>query len=191
VKNTLATVQALLGATARSSTSIEEFYHSFAARVVALGRTHTLLTEDYWQAASVREMLTTELGPYATGAESRVVLNGPDVQLYGDLAVPLGMAIHELATNAAKHGSLSLPEGRVHVTWDVLDREGAQTLVLDWAEMDGPTVERPRRRGFGTTLIQRVLTTQCNADIQYEFDPAGVRFHLEAPLLEDRLVPDY
>jgi two-component sensor histidine kinase len=136
-------------------------------------------------------MLTTELGPYATGAESRVVLNGPDVQLYGDLAVPLGMAIHELATNAAKHGSLSLPEGRVHVTWDVLDREGAQTLVLGWAEIDGPTVEKPRRKGFGTTLIQRVLTTQCNADIQYEFDPAGVRFHLEAPLLVERLVPDY
>ncbi len=191
VKNTLATVQALLGATARSATSIEEFYQSFASRVVALGRTHTLLTEDYWQAASVRDMLVTELGPYQTEAEGRVVLDGRDVQLYADLAVPLGMAIHELTTNAVKYGALSSPEGTLEVTWGIVEQDRKRKLRLTWVEAGGPRVEKPSRRGFGTTLIQRVLATQCSAEVQYEFDPAGVRFRLEAPLVEERLVPRY
>jgi two-component sensor histidine kinase len=191
VKNTLATVQAMLGATARSASSVEEFYQSFAARVVALGQTHTLLTEDYWQSALVRDMLMAELGPYLTDDEGRVRLHGPSVQLYGDLAVPLGMAIHELTTNAVKYGSLSVPVGRLEVTWVVTEEDEIRTLVLDWIETGGPPVQPPSRKGFGSTLIGRVLTTQCNADIRYDFEPEGVRFHLEAPLAIERLVPSY
>jgi two-component sensor histidine kinase len=191
VKNTLATVQALVGATARSAKSVDEFYHSFVARIVALANTHTMLTEDYWQTASLGEILTAELGPYKSEAEDRVILDGPVVQMQADLAVPLGMAIHELSTNAAKYGSLSVPEGKLQVRWDVLEQEGARKLLLDWTEMGGPPVEEPSRRGFGSTLIRRILTTQCHAAIQYEFEPSGVHFRLEAPLTQERLVPQY
>jgi two-component sensor histidine kinase len=191
VKNTLATVQALVGATARSATSVDEFYHAFVARIVALANTHTMLTEDYWQTASLGEILRAELGPYQSEAEDRVVLDGPDVQLQADLAVPLGMAVHELSTNAAKYGSLSVPEGRLQVRWDVLEQGDARKLLLDWTEMGGPSVEEPSRRGFGSTLIRRILTTQCRADIQYDFEPGGVHFRLEAPLVQERLVPQY
>jgi two-component sensor histidine kinase len=191
VKNTLATVQALVGATARSAKSVDEFYHSFVARIVALANTHTMLTEDYWQTASLGEILQAELGPYQSEAEARVMLDGPVIQMPADLAVPLGMAIHELSTNAAKYGSLSVPEGKLQVHWNIQEQEGVRKLLLDWTEVGGPPVEEPSRRGFGSTLIRRILTTQCHADIQYEFDPIGVRFHLEAPLVRERLVPQY
>jgi len=166
VKNSLATVQALLGATARSTNSVEAFYHSFAGRLAALGKTHTLLTEDYWQTASVREMLRTELEPYDDGSGHRIVLSGPSLELSADLAIPTGMAIHELATNAVTHGALSVPGGRVAVVWDVeRDEDGRRMLCLEWAERDGPPVEPPSRRGFGSTLLERVLPAQCSAEV--------------------------
>jgi two-component sensor histidine kinase len=191
VKNTLATVQALVGATARSAQSVDEFYQSFGARIVALAQTHTLLTDDYWQVASVGDILAAELGPYRTDAEDRVVLDGPHVQVHGDLAVPLGMAIHELSTNAAKYGSLSVPEGKLRVKWDCVEQEGARKLQLEWMESGGPPVNPPRRGGFGSTLIRRVLATQCHAEVEYVFETTGVRFRFEAPLAQERLVPPY
>jgi len=191
VKNTLSTVQALLGATARSSQSIEGFYKSFADRIVALAHTHALLTEDYWQTASLRDMLLAELGPFKTDSEDRFVLDGPEVHLTADLAVPLGMAIHELCTNAAKYGSLSRPEGRVVAQWEIRERDGARNLRFAWREEGGPPVVKPRSAGFGSTLIERVLTTQCKAIICYEFEPSGVCLELEAPLIVARLVPSY
>jgi two-component sensor histidine kinase len=191
VKNTLATVQALVGATARSAKSVDEFYHAFVARIVALAHTHTMLTEDYWQTASLGEILNAELGPYRSKSEDRVSLDGPDIHMQADLAVPLGMAIHELSTNAAKYGSLSVPEGKLQVRWDVREQGSARKLILNWSEIGGPPVEKPSRHGFGSTLIRRVLTTQCKADIQYDFEPDGIHFRLEAPLDQERLVPQY
>lgn len=191
VKNTLATVQALLGASARSATSVDAFYASFSARVISLAKTHNLLTEDYWQQASLHDMLLNELGPYNDSEGSRIILNGPRVDLIGDLAVPTGMAIHELTTNAAKHGALSVPEGRIRVNWSVQPGMEGQVLSLDWVERDGPSTETPTRRGFGSTLLQRVLTVQCRAEIDYDFQPAGLHFSMRAPLTEQRTVPDY
>ncbi|MBL7405587.1 sensor histidine kinase, partial [Escherichia coli] len=90
VKNTLATVQALLGASARSATSVDAFYASFSARVISLAKTHNLLTEDYWQQAPLRDMLMNELGPYNDVEGARIQLDGPAIDLMGDLAVPTG-----------------------------------------------------------------------------------------------------
>lgn len=191
VKNTLATVQALLGASARSAISVDAFYASFSARVISLAKTHNLLTEDYWQQASLHDMLLNELGPYNDSEGSRITLNGPRVDLIGDLAVPTGMAIHELTTNAAKHGALSVPEGRIRVNWSVQPGVEGQVLLLDWMERDGPPTETPTRRGFGSALLQRVLTVQCRAEIDYDFQPAGLHFKMRAPLTEQRTVPDY
>ena len=191
VKNTLATVQALLGASARSATSVDAFYASFSARVISLAKTHNLLTEDYWQQAPLRDMLMNELGPYNDSEGSRIVLEGPRVDLVGDLAVPTGMAIHELTTNAAKHGALSTPEGRIRISWRVEQEADRQVLCLDWIERGGPLTEKPTRRGFGSTLLQRVLKLQCEADIAFDYQPAGLHFTMRAPLPNQRIVPAY
>jgi two-component sensor histidine kinase len=190
VRNTLATVQALLGATARSANSVKVFYDDFAGRIASLGKTHTLLTEDYWQTAPLREMLKNELGPFDDG-KGRIRLEGPPIELSSDLAVPTGMAIYELTSNAVKHGALSVPSGRVAVAWEIVREEGVRKLDLKWIEAGGPAVREPSQKGFGSTLLQRVLTTQCDAKVETEFEPEGLRFRMIAPLIERRLVPAY
>src|SRR5215212_5310368 len=183
VKNTLATVQALLRATARSASTVEDFKQVFEARVLSLSRTHNLLVETTWRTAALREILCSELGPYDDGAGTRVLLAGPAVELPAEVAVPLGMAIHELTTNAAKYGAFSTPRGWLEVEWDVRGVDRARRLQLRWAEHDGPPVEKPRRKGFGSSLIQRLLTTQCRAEIEFAYDRPGLRFQMSVPLV--------
>jgi two-component sensor histidine kinase len=191
VKNTLATVQGLLGATARSTNSVDEFYHSFADRIVSLSNTHNLLTEDYWQTAPLIEMLKNELAHYDDGARRRITLAGPPVELSADLAVPIGMAVHELTTNAAKHGALSVPGGQIAVVWTVRELEAERRLDIEWVERGGPRVAQPSRKGFGSTLLHRVLTHQCRATISISYEPEGLSCHMGIPLVEERLVPEY
>src|SRR5918997_2935098 len=147
VKNTLATVQAIVGSTARTASSIDEFYQGFVGRIVSLARTHNLLTEDLWQKAALEDLIQTELGPYEDEARNRVVIDGPHVELPSEAAVPIGMAIHELTTNAAKHGALSTFGGQVEVRWHV--EPGAERPVLHfaWTEHGGPRVSAPTRQG--------------------------------------------
>ncbi len=150
-----------------------------------------MLTEDYWQRASLEEMLRNELDPYDQGPEPRVVLGGPPLELSADLAVPTGMAVHELTATAAKHGALSIAAGQIQVHWDVVHEGGQRKLDLEWTERGGPPVQQPHRRGFGSALLQRVLPVQCNAEVEFDLDKAGLRFRMKAPLVEHRLVPEY
>ena len=187
VKNTLATVQAIVGSTARTASSIESFYEAFVGRIMSLAHTHSVLTEDTWQTASLRNLLENELRPYGDGAPDgpgtkRIALDGPAVDLASEIAVPIGMAIHELTTNAAKHGALSTQEGRVAITWSVMEDAGGKTLHLEWSESDGPPVRPPTRQGFGSRLLQRVLTAQVRADIAASYPPEGFRLTMTAPL---------
>jgi two-component sensor histidine kinase len=191
IRNTLALVQSLLGSTARSSKSIEAFYAAFSARIASLAKTQTMLTEDYWQTASLRAMLEQELQPFIEEGPGRVVLQGPAIDLSADLAVPVGMALHELTSNAVRHGSLSVPEGRVEVAWSLGQVDGKRMLHLEWTERDGPPVQTPQQRGFGSTLLDRVLAMQANAKVQITFDTAGLTFRMDAPLIKHRLVPKY
>jgi two-component sensor histidine kinase/CheY-like chemotaxis protein len=190
VKNTLANVQAMLGATARSHTDIESFTRAFSSRIVSLSRTHEKLTEDYWQTASLRRILTQELDIYDTKA-GRFTIEGPDTHLVSDIAVPLGMAFHELATNAVKYGALSVEEGRIHVRWSIEETEGNRHLNLSWQETGGPAATNPTRKGFGSVLLERVLTVQCNAEIQTDYAETGFSLHLTMLLPKSRLVPRY
>jgi two-component sensor histidine kinase len=183
VKNTLATVQALLRATSRTASTVEHFKQVFEARVLSLSRTHNLLVENAWRAASIQDILRSELGPYDDSAGTRVLLTGPAVELSAELAVPIGMAIHELTTNAAKYGAFSTPQGWMEVEWDVQGVDGARKLQLWWTEHDGPPVEPPSRKGFGSSLIQRLLTMQCRAEIDFTFDRPGLRFRMSVPLV--------
>jgi two-component sensor histidine kinase len=191
VKNTLATVQALVGATRRSTGSFDAFYRSFSSRITSLAKTHNLLTEDYWQTAPLREIALNELKPFAESRQPRFMLIGPPVELSADLAVPVGMALHELTTNAIWHGALSVPGGHVEVRWSVDEVEGVRKLHLEWRERGGPPVGEPQHQGFGTTLLQRVLPMQCKAEVEVQYDLEGLRFRMQAPLIEQRLVPAY
>jgi PAS domain S-box-containing protein len=185
VKNTLATVQAIVGSTARTASSIDEFYQGFVGRIVSLARTHNLLTEDLWQKASLEELIQTELGPYEDEARNRVIVDGPSVELPSEAAVPIGMAIHELTTNAAKHGALSTFGGQVEVTWQVEPTEPRPKLRFSWMERGGPRVSMPTRQGFGSRLLQRVLAAQLQADVKMEFPEDGFRFTMELPIPGD------
>src|SRR4051794_31092712 len=183
VKNTLATVQALLRATSRSASTVEDFKRVFEARGLSLSRAHNLLVETSWRTASLREILRSELGPYDDGAGTRVLLAGPGLELSAELAVPIGMAIHELTTNSAKYGAFSTPRGWLEVEWDVRGLDGSRKLQLWWREHDGPPVEKPRRKGFGSSLIERLLMTQCEAEIDFDFDRTGLRFRMAVPFV--------
>jgi len=191
VKNTLANVRAMMGATAKSSGSVDDFVRDFSARIVSLADTHSMLTDDYWQMASLHKLLESELRHYDTTDKSRVVLEGPNVALVADIAIPIGMAFHELASNSSKYGALSRPTGRLEVRWSVSNSEGERMLNLDWLEKGGPKVEQPRRRGFGTTLLEKVVAVQCQAKVELNYHPDGLRFAMALPLLEKRLVPAY
>ena len=181
VKNTLATVQAIVGSTARTATSIDEFYQGFVGRIVSLARTHNLLTEDLWQKAALEELVQTELGPYEDEARNRITIEGPHLELPSEAAVPIGMAIHELTTNAAKHGALSTFGGQVDVRWEIVNHE-RPILNFSWIEHGGPRVSTPTRQGFGTRLLQRVLATQLQAEVSMEFPEEGLRFSMQMPI---------
>lgn len=191
VKNTLAAVQALVGATGRSTSSFDEFYRSFSNRIASLAKTHNLLTEDYWQTAPLREIAFNELKPFAESRVPRFMLIGPLVELAADLAVPIGMALHELTTNAIQYGALSVPVGSVQIKWDVVESDAGRRLHLEWREFGGPPVNEPQHQGFGSTLLERVLPMQCNAQVEVHYETIGLRFQMNAPLVERRLVPDY
>ncbi|BCM87367.1 sensor histidine kinase [Methylobacterium indicum] len=187
VKNTLATVQAIVGSTARTASSIDSFYEAFVGRIMSLAHTHSVLTEDVWQTASLRNLLENELRPYADGAMQpgtggRVELDGPAVDLPSEIAVPIGMAIHELTTNAAKYGALSNRAGRVRIRWSVEPGTDRPRLRFRWQESGGPAVAPPTRQGFGSRLLQRVLTTQVQAEVATDYAPGGFALTMLAPL---------
>ena len=182
VRNTLATVQAIAASSVRSAGTMEEFGEAFLARINALSQTHSLLTDDYWQAASLHDLLAFQLKPYEDDSRRQVTLDGPPVDVPSVLAVPLSMAIHELTTNAAKHGSLSVEGGHVTVSWKV-DEEGAERLLkLEWCERNGPPVTPPTRQGFGSRLLQRVLSTQAKAVVNADYRPDGLCFVAQVTL---------
>lgn len=191
VRNTLANVRAMMSATAKSSGRVDDFVRDFSARIVSLADTHSLLTDDYWQTASLRTLLEGELRHYETYEKRRILLDGPDVALVADIAIPVGIAFHELASNSSKFGALSRPKGRLDVRWSTGGVGGTQLVNLDWQERDGPKVEPPKRRGFGTTVLEKLVVVQCGAKIELNYHPDGLRFTMALPLRDTRLVPSY
>ena len=115
-------------------------------------------------------------------------LDGPAIELPSEAAVPVGMAIHELTTNAAKHGALSVAGGQVAVGWDVRPEGARRMLHFTWIESGGPPVHQPTRQGFGSRLLQRVLTSQLQAEVRIAFPDSGLRFTMVMPLPRDALV---
>ena len=181
VKNTLAIVQAVLNATVRSSTSIADFARILTGRITSLAKTHAMITEDMAQAVLFRQLIEAELLVYENG-RTRLSLQGPDVVLPSVLAVPIGMALHELTINALKYGALAHGDGRIEVTWSVEGGPSGQRLHWVWDEHDGPPVALPTRDGFGSRVLNRVLTAQVGAQVDIAYDPDGLRVTVDLPL---------
>ena len=182
IKNTLATIQSVARNTARYTNSIEEFTSRFDGRLLALSQAHALLSDGASRNASLRDLLARQLEPFGGAESPRIGLNGPDVDLQPQLALSLGMMFHELATNAAKYGPLSVGNGRISIDWRVVpDAGGERALALEWVETDGPPVKTPDRKGFGTRLLNSIIGG-LDGDSDLRFEPSGLQFRVSIPL---------
>ena len=178
VKNMLAIVQAIAHQTFKHVGG--EAADTFYGRLSALSAAHTILTRQSWEAADVGAIASAVLRPHA-GDETQIRLSGDEnIRVQPQIAVNLAMALHELATNAAKYGALSSRSGRVDVSWTVTHSE--PVLHIYWRESEGPAVKQPEREGFGTRMIRRVLASELGGKVQLDFKPAGLECSIEAPL---------
>ena len=182
VKNSVAVIQSLVRLTAPRARSLDEFVASLSGRLSAMAAAHDLLSEMHWRGADLGELLAKQLAHYLGGEEKRLRMSGPKVRLPQQFAVPLALALHELGTNAAKHGSLSSPTGQVDITW-TYTRGPRDKLAILWRESGGPPVERPTSTGFGSTLIERGLP---GARVDRRYEPDGLVCTIEIDLTPAR-----
>jgi PAS domain S-box-containing protein len=187
VKNTLATVQSLAAQTAHGAPSQKAFQQAFEGRLIALGKAHDQLTLRHWENADLRAILGAITAPYRTHSEDQIVLVGEGVTLPPRAALTLAMAFHELATNAAKYGALSVPSGKVEIRWDAtLGQLGTPSrLQIGWHEQGGPPVHAPSRRGFGTKFIESSISFELGGTAKMSFDRLGVRCIMDLPVESD------
>ncbi|WP_245444341.1 sensor histidine kinase [Microvirga sp. KLBC 81] len=157
-------------------------WDAFLGRVQGLSKTHNLLTASQWQGALLEDVLRNELEPYQDTMLQRIRLRGPRINLQPSAVLALGLAVHELATNATKYGSLTAPEGKVNVMWAMTPSLNPPVLIVEWVESGGPPVTPPKRQGFGTKLIQRGLAQQLGGEIKLDFRPDGVRCVITFPI---------
>jgi PAS domain S-box-containing protein len=183
VKNTLVSVQSIASQTLRTTDTPEAFRDAFEGRIMALSHTHDLLTQQNWEGASLREIFDFELEAFA--ARDRIAFDyARDLQLSPKATVALGMAVHELATNALKYGALSIPDGSVRVVWasDPGEADGGPCLRLSWTEQGGPPVVAPTRRGFGARLLEKGLAGELSAQVSIAYDSLGLVCTMRLPI---------
>lgn len=179
VKNTLANVLSIIALTRRRAAGVADFADALNGRIRALSATHDLLTQSEWGTTPIRSVVLAELAPYAQDADHLIELQGPDVELAPNDALSLGLAIHELATNAAKYGALSVVSGRLQIHWTMISSELAR---IEWVERGGPPVAEQRNRGFGTELIEKIVAHELGRPVELRFEPEGVVCVLISPV---------
>ncbi len=192
VKNTLANVLSILSLTRRRSTDLDEFADSLQGRIRALSATHDLLTVTEWGTTPIRAVIEAELQHFREVLGDAILLEGPELELAPNDALSFGLAIHELATNAAKYGALSVPDGQVTIRWqrgaDKAGEPGAEPgfetnwAEVEWQEVGGPPVASQRRRGFGTELIEKIVAHELRQPVTLDFAREGVRCVLRVPV---------
>jgi len=180
--NLFSQLLALFSQTAKNSKNVAELTSKYQARVLAMANAHRLITEGGWQSIPIMELFHAVLGPYM----DRVNLDGVNIDLEPDPVFNLSAALHELAANAIRHGSLSRPKGHLDLSWRVSRTQRGMTLVLDWVESNGPPVRRPRRLGFGSRLVALVIERQLNGEVQRTFSRSGLSIHMVVPLTHER-----
>ncbi|MDE2579790.1 MAG: PAS domain S-box protein [Hyphomicrobiales bacterium] len=178
VNNALAIVQGVANMSARGARDIEAFREAFSGRVRALSKTQTLLVRHNWLEVPLVELLQTELD--AEIGDGRVKLDGPDLALKSEVALALGLAVHELKSNATKYGSLSKTGGNVHFAWSAATED--RRVRLEWREMGGPSIQPPTHAGIGTHLLTRALAQQLGGSVELAYEPSGLKALITASL---------
>jgi two-component sensor histidine kinase len=178
-------VQSIARQTAPGAANVDAYRNAFMSRLQSLARTHNLLQTSDWHGALLRDVVLSELAPYQTD-QTRWMLEGPDVLLNSNSALALGMAMHELVTNAAKYGALCDSHGMVSVAWSAVPNGSGRLLKMQWQESGGPMVREGQRKGFGTRLITDGLAHQLDGKIRLDFKPAGVSCAIEVSLPRDK-----
>ena|GEM_PF-433166 len=172
-KNALAVAQALV--TLTKADNIQDFAEAVRGRIAALGRAHSLLSQSHWRGAPLEQLIRDEISPYAK--EGQLDLQGPAINCSASSVQSLSLLFHELATNAVKHGALGHEDGLVKIAWSL----GAESLTVQWTERGGPRVKEPAEEGFGSRLLRQVSGRQLNAQIDFHWDPAGLRVEVKLP----------
>ncbi|WP_112383011.1 MULTISPECIES: HWE histidine kinase domain-containing protein [Sphingomonas] len=182
VKNTLATVGAVVSQTLRDAPSLAEARRSVAGRIASLGAAHELLIQDEIEGATIGDIVARVLAPFIDRDGHRFSAEGPAIRLAPDITLALSMALYELATNAIKYGALSVPQGQVVIRWALCGVGADRYFTFCWIEHDGPAVVPPARTGFGSRMIARVLGPHVRGVPAIAYRPEGVRLEIEAPV---------
>jgi PAS domain S-box-containing protein len=181
-KNLLAVIQSIARRTARSASTMEEFESRFGQRLQGLAASHDVLVVNTWQGAPLANLVRKHLEPFVDVQSSRLELTGPDIIVCAEAAQAIGLAIHELTTNAIKYGALSLPTGKVKVSWTFDgDAETPRQLILNWIEQGGPPVVPPSHRGFGHVVFDDMIERSLNAKVAVEFAVSGLNWRVSIP----------
>ena len=179
IKNTMATVMAIASQSLRTATSTEHARQAIDGRLSALARAHDLMMQVSWANASLINTIRAATEPYDARGSGRFLIEGPDIGITSSAVIALAMTLNELCTNTTKFGALSVPAGHIEITWKI--EEDAQRLILTWSEKDGPAVQIPSRRGFGSRMIGS-LGQQLKGRVQLDYTPTGFIYGLDVPL---------
>lgn len=182
VKNILGLVQALASQTAVDGCSAQEFRDAFMGRLQALSKAESLVLDDHSETGDPHRIAEDILGPHRGDRPEAIVISGPAVRLSARKGRMFGLALHELATNAAKYGALSVAEGHVQLEWHIDDGTTSPQLVVRWQELDGPRVTPPERRGFGSRLLEKVVGPEVEGTAELDFCSEGLIYRLTVPL---------
>ena len=178
-KNLLAVIQAMARQTAKHGGTVQAFVERFGERVQALARSHDLLVAESWRSASLHDLVRSQLAYYIDREPDHILIEGPEVKLRPEAAQSLGLALHELAINAVRHGAMSKSGGRVNISWrSHAENDGFELL---WRESGGPKVTAPKRRGFGSMAIEHNLVRALDADVSLDFASDGVTCRILVP----------
>lgn len=180
-KNLLAVVQAIARQTAQQAGTVQDFVTGFGQRLRSLAGAQDLLVAEDWGGVQLSDLIRNQVGHYMPEDEARVVIHGPPLRLPPEATQTIGLAMHELATNAAKYGALSCDGGKVEVTWRLEGRGSEEAVVLDWKEIGGPPVQQPTRRGFGRIVVERNVAVSLEAEVGLDFAPEGVTARFRIP----------
>jgi PAS domain S-box-containing protein len=185
--NLLTVIQALAHQTA-NSVDAKAFAQRLSQRITGLAASNSLLVSGKWQGVELATLVRSQLAPFVADLEARVALDGPSIRLIPAAAQAIGMALHELATNAVKHGALSGNGGRLAIAWSAGERAADATFRITWSERGGPPVARPQRTGFGRTVMERMIAQQLGGTAELDFAPAGLVWRFACPA--DRVLED-
>jgi PAS domain S-box-containing protein len=181
-KNLLAVVQAIAKQTVRTAETLEKFEATFTQRLRGLAASHDLLIQENWRGALLRDLAIHQLALFAEAGGPRLTLSGPSVMLTPQAAQAIGLALHELGTNAVKHGAWSVPTGKVLMSWTFdADPEGVNVLQVRWDERGGPSVTRPVSKGFGHVVIESMVGQATGGEVRMDFGPVGLTWILSVP----------